>query len=85
MPRRRVVFLDRDGTLIHDRPGYYLKRPEQVRIYPFAFQALRRGPGGRRQSPCPVPLFRVIPGAGMRRRRRRARDRLGWMSWRTRA
>ncbi len=37
----RAVFLDRDGTLIHDRPGFYLRRPEQVRIYPFTAQALR--------------------------------------------
>lgn len=37
-----VVFLDRDGTLIHDRPGFYLRRPEQVRVYPPVFEALRR-------------------------------------------
>jgi histidinol-phosphate phosphatase family protein len=40
--RRPVVFLDRDGTLIHDRPGFYLRRPEQVRIYPPVYEALRR-------------------------------------------
>ena len=28
---RPVVFLDRDGTLIYDRPGFYLHRPEQIR------------------------------------------------------
>jgi histidinol-phosphate phosphatase family protein len=36
------VFLDRDGTLIHDRPGFYLRRPEQLRIYPYTAEALRR-------------------------------------------
>lgn len=41
MPRRPAVFLDRDGTIIHDRPGFYLRRPEQVRIYPPVFEALR--------------------------------------------
>jgi histidinol-phosphate phosphatase family protein len=40
--RRPVVFLDRDGTMIRDRPGFYLRRPDQVRIYPAAFEALRR-------------------------------------------
>lgn len=43
--RRPVVFLDRDGTLIHDRPGYYLARPEEVRLYrgvPEALRLLRR-------------------------------------------
>jgi histidinol-phosphate phosphatase family protein len=39
--RHPVVFLDRDGTLIHDRPGFFVKRPEQVRIYPYAFKALK--------------------------------------------
>ena len=40
--RRPAIFLDRDGTLIHDRPGFYLRKLEQLRIYPFAFEALRR-------------------------------------------
>lgn len=36
----RVVFLDRDGTLIHD-PGY-LRDPEQVALLPGVVEALRR-------------------------------------------
>ncbi|HAH07069.1 MAG TPA: hypothetical protein DCM05_11220 [Elusimicrobia bacterium] len=36
-----VIFLDRDGTLIYDRPGFYLRRPEQVRLYRFTAEALR--------------------------------------------
>lgn len=36
----RVVFLDRDGTLIHD-PGY-LRDPEQVALLPGVVAALRR-------------------------------------------
>ncbi|OIO09989.1 MAG: hypothetical protein AUJ52_05510 [Elusimicrobia bacterium CG1_02_63_36] len=42
--RARVVFLDRDGTLIHDRPGHYLTRPESLRLYrdtPAALKLLR--------------------------------------------
>lgn len=39
--RRRVVFLDRDGTIIHDRPGYYLRRPEKLKFYKVASEALR--------------------------------------------
>jgi D-glycero-D-manno-heptose 1,7-bisphosphate phosphatase len=34
----RAVFLDRDGTLIEDRD--YLRRPEEVKIYPGAPEAL---------------------------------------------
>ncbi len=42
MPRKRpVIFLDRDGTLIHDRPGHYLNRPEKLRFYRTTFEALR--------------------------------------------
>ncbi|MFH1724166.1 MAG: HAD family hydrolase [Elusimicrobiota bacterium] len=40
-PRSPVVFLDRDGTIIHDRPGFYLKRPEQLRLYASTPPALR--------------------------------------------
>ncbi len=40
--KRKVVFLDRDGTLIHDRPGFYLSKPSEVRFYRGAFEALRR-------------------------------------------
>ncbi|OGR58071.1 MAG: hypothetical protein A2X36_16230 [Elusimicrobia bacterium GWA2_69_24] len=47
MTKRRspAIFLDRDGTVIHDRPGFYLKRPEQVRVYraaPAGLRLLRR-------------------------------------------
>lgn len=40
--RRPAVFLDRDGTLIHDRPGFYLRRPSQLRFYAGAAEALLR-------------------------------------------
>lgn len=36
-----VVFLDRDGTLNCDRPGWYLTRPSQMRVYRRAAAALR--------------------------------------------
>lgn len=36
-----AVFLDRDGTLIHDRPGHYLTDPEKLRFYRDSFRALR--------------------------------------------
>jgi len=36
----KAVFLDRDGTLIHDRPGHYLSRPEDLRVYKNAPEAL---------------------------------------------
>src|SRR5579863_4923651 len=39
--RRPAVFLDRDGTLIHDRPGFYLRHHEALRVYPYTAQALR--------------------------------------------
>ncbi len=29
----KAVFLDRDGTLIYEKPGVYLSRPQQVRLY----------------------------------------------------
>ena len=29
----KAVFLDRDGTIIHDRPGHYLLRPQDLRLY----------------------------------------------------
>ena len=38
---RPVVFLDRDGTIIHDRPGHYLTRPENLRVYRNAPEAIR--------------------------------------------
>ena len=39
--RRPVVFLDRDGTLIHDRPGHYLRQPGKLKLYPCTAEALR--------------------------------------------
>ncbi|MFA5161019.1 MAG: HAD family hydrolase [Elusimicrobiales bacterium] len=38
----KAVFLDRDGTLIHDRPGHYLSRPEDMRVYKGAPEALAK-------------------------------------------
>lgn len=38
---RPVVFLDRDGTLVHDRPGFYLSHPERMKIYKTTVPALR--------------------------------------------
>lgn len=29
----KAVFLDRDGTLIYEKPGVYLSDPQQVRLY----------------------------------------------------
>ncbi len=34
-----AVFLDRDGTLIEE--AYYLARPEQLKLFPFAAEAVR--------------------------------------------
>ena len=39
--KRPAVFLDRDGTIVYDRPGHYLTDPERLRIYKGAFQALK--------------------------------------------
>ena len=44
MKPRRAVFLDRDGTLNPDRPGWYLTKPSQMRVYrrvPAALKLLR--------------------------------------------
>lgn len=38
---RPAVFLDRDGTLIYDRPGHYLSSPDRLRMYPYTPKALR--------------------------------------------
>ena len=37
----KAVFLDRDGTLIHDRPGHYLRSPENIKFYRGTVPALR--------------------------------------------
>jgi D-glycero-D-manno-heptose 1,7-bisphosphate phosphatase len=46
-PRKPAVFLDRDGTLIHD--AGFLSRPSQVKLFPGSAEALRllRGAGYR--------------------------------------
>lgn len=36
-----AVFLDRDGTLIHDREGHYLTDPRRLKLYKDAPRALR--------------------------------------------
>ncbi len=40
MNRRRAIFVDRDGTLIHEKE--YLHRPDQVEFVPGAIQALKK-------------------------------------------
>ena len=37
----KAVFLDRDGTLIYERPGRYLRYPRQVKLYKTAAPALK--------------------------------------------
>lgn len=39
--KRPAVFLDRDGTLLYDRPGYYLRTPGKLRLYPYTAEALK--------------------------------------------
>jgi len=36
----RAVFLDRDGTVIYEKPGVYLSNPDNVRLYKSAWEAL---------------------------------------------
>jgi len=36
-----AVFLDRDGTINHNRPGAYLTHPRNLKLYADAFKALR--------------------------------------------
>jgi histidinol-phosphate phosphatase family protein len=36
-----AVFLDRDGTIVHDRPGFYLTDPSKLKLYKSAFKALK--------------------------------------------
>lgn len=40
--KHKVVFLDRDGTLVHDRPGYYLRRVKDLKLYRSTVQALKQ-------------------------------------------
>lgn len=37
----KAVFLDRDGTLIYEKPGVYLCNPKQVRLYKSTWPALK--------------------------------------------
>ncbi|MCL2888673.1 MAG: HAD family hydrolase [Elusimicrobia bacterium] len=37
----KAVFLDRDGTLIYEKPGRYLRYPRQVKLYKTAPAALK--------------------------------------------
>jgi HAD superfamily hydrolase (TIGR01662 family) len=39
-PRKPAIFLDRDGTLIHEK--HYLHRPEEVEFFAEAAPALKR-------------------------------------------
>jgi D-glycero-D-manno-heptose 1,7-bisphosphate phosphatase len=43
--KNKAVLLDRDGTLIHDRPGHYLTCPDKLKFYkdtPKALQILQK-------------------------------------------
>ncbi|MFA6583141.1 MAG: HAD family hydrolase [Elusimicrobiaceae bacterium] len=37
----KAIILDRDGTLIHDKPGRYLSKPEALRLYKNTAPALK--------------------------------------------
>lgn len=39
--KRPAAFLDRDGTLLYDRPGTYLRAPDRLRLYPYTAEALK--------------------------------------------
>lgn len=44
-PKIKAVFFDRDGTLIHEKPGVYLSDPDKVRPYksvPMALALLKK-------------------------------------------
>ena len=57
----KAVFLDRDGTLIYEKPGGYLSRPEQVRLYKSTKPALEL------LSKCGFKLFIVSNQSGIGR------------------
>jgi D-glycero-D-manno-heptose 1,7-bisphosphate phosphatase len=40
--QNKAVFLDRDGTIIYDRPGHYLSRPQDLRMYKDTARALAK-------------------------------------------
>lgn len=40
MPQNPAIFLDKDGTIIHNRG--YINKPSQVIFYPFSFQTLQQ-------------------------------------------
>ena len=42
MHQIKAIFFDRDGTLIHEKPGTYLSDPAQVRLYAPVPKALQR-------------------------------------------
>ncbi len=43
MPNKiKAVFFDRDGTLIHEKPGTYLSEPDRVRLYAPVPEALEK-------------------------------------------
>jgi D-glycero-D-manno-heptose 1,7-bisphosphate phosphatase len=37
---KAAIFLDRDGTIVHDRPGYYLTEEKSLKLYKCAPSAL---------------------------------------------
>lgn len=37
----KAAFLDRDGAMIHDRPGFYLRTPDKLKLYPYTPAALK--------------------------------------------
>ena len=45
LPKKPAVFLDRDGTLIHDKPGHYLTDEKLLKLYqntPTALKILKK-------------------------------------------
>lgn len=41
-PKIKAIFFDRDGTLIHEKPGTYLSDPAKVRPYKSVLPALKK-------------------------------------------